>query len=106
MLNAVLKKARVGKEPELRQVEAQIEAAETARVRQQGAVALREAKDLITGLSLWCLSVCLSLSLSLSLPPSLSLSTACNSVDARGVLGGEKASFEEMMMMIIMIFSK
>ena len=76
MLNAVLKKARVGKEPELRQVEAQIEAAETARVRQQGAVALREAKDLITGLSLCCLSVCLSLSLSLSLPPSLLLSPA------------------------------
>ena len=54
--NAVLKKARVGREPELRGIEREVEAAETAHVRQQGAAALREAHDLVTGLS--CVRAC------------------------------------------------
>jgi len=51
----VLKKARIGKEPELRKLETDIEAAEVLRVREQGAQALREANDLVTGV---CLRVC------------------------------------------------
>ena len=45
--SAVLKKARVGREPELRQLEAQIEAAEIVSVREGGGKAIKAADELL-----------------------------------------------------------